>query len=117
MANDLGVKSIDEIKEKKVPLKIAIGRAGSIDETAANMILDYHGLSAKTIKSWGGNVLLLQYGEQVKKIKDRQADAYINMMPIPAPTVQEMILSRPLIMLPLDSKMAEEYQANYAFSK
>ncbi len=116
VTRDSGIKSIEEIKQKRLPIRIAIGRAGSVDEITARMILEYYGITYDTVKSWGGSVMLLEYSEQVKKIKDRQADAYILMMPIPAPTVQEIILNRPLKMLPLDPKMAEEFNRKYAFA-
>ena len=116
VTRDSKINSIEEIKEKKIPVKIAIGRAGSVDEVTARLIIEYYGMTYQMIRSWGGDVLLLEYGEQVKKLQDRQVNAYINMMPIPAPTVQEMMLFRELKMLPLDPKMAEVFRAKYAFA-
>ncbi len=113
VTRDSGINSIKEIKEKKLPAKIVIGRAGSVDEITARFIIEYYGMTYAMIKSWGGDVMLLEYGEQVKKLQDRQANAYILMMPIPAPTVQEIILFRPLKMLPLDPKMADVFREKY----
>jgi uncharacterized protein len=116
VTKDSGINSIQEIKEKRIPVKIAIGRAGSVDEVAARLILEYYGMTYAMIRSWGGEVLLLEYGEQVKKMQDRQVNAYVCIMPIPAATVQEMMLSRDLKLLPLDPKMAEAFKAKYAFA-
>jgi TRAP transporter TAXI family solute receptor len=116
VTKDSGINSIQEIKDKKIPVKIAIGRAGSVDEVAARLIIEYYGMTYAMIRSWGGEVLLLEYGEQVKKMQDRQVNAYIVIMPIPAATVQEMMLARELKMLPLDPKMAEVFREKYAFA-
>lgn len=111
-----GLNSIEEIKEKKYPLKLIIGRAGSVDDSSARLILDWYGIGQKTIESWGGRVMMLEYGEQVKRLKDNQADAYILMMPVPASTVQEVLISTPMKLLPFDPQMAKDFQEKYSFA-
>lgn len=116
VARSTGLNSIEEIKQKKYPLKVAIGRAGSVDDSSARLILDWYGIGQKTLEGWGGRVMMLEYGEQVKRLKDGQADAYILMMPVPAATVQEVLVSTPMKMLPLDPKMAKDFGKKYSFA-
>jgi TRAP-type uncharacterized transport system substrate-binding protein len=58
VAKELKIKSLSEIAERKIPLRISTRSSGVYNTTAYTVlqILALHGLSLRKIKSWGGSV-------------------------------------------------------------
>lgn len=111
-----GINSVAEIAEKKIPIKLGVSPKGRVDETVARMLLEYYGMSYDKIKKWGGRVMHLERMDQVKKIKDRQANALIHMMPNPIGIIQEMVLTTPMKSLPQDPNLYKEWGEKYGFA-
>lgn len=80
VAKDLKIKSLHEIAEQKIPLKVST-RSSGIDNTTVytvNTILALYGMSFSKIKSWGGRVHEVPRPtspERLDKIKKGQVNA------------------------------------------
>jgi len=71
-----GVKSFQDIKEKKVPLKIATtGKAGA-SYWMAVWLLEEHGITIDALKSWGGKLLNGSMNDAVNWFRDGQVSAW-----------------------------------------
>ncbi len=76
VAEDTGIKSFQDIKEKKFPLKIATtGRAGASFWMGV-WLLQEHGISEADLKSWGGEVLNGSFNDHVNWFRDGQVNAW-----------------------------------------
>ena len=71
---DLPVDSVDELIEKKFPVRLCTLSKGSITEMEFRLALKSRGLSWDDIKSWGGEVNFVRWGDAVSLIKDGHAD-------------------------------------------
>jgi uncharacterized protein len=82
---DLGVKSFDEIIQKKIPLKLATGP----DNTRAigylyREFLKAYGTSAEQIQSWGGGIVAADLGGlAIDRVMDGQANALFQEGDVP----------------------------------
>lgn len=80
VAKDLKIKSLHEIAERKIPLKVST-RSSGIDNTTVytvNTILALYGMSFSKIKRWGGRVHEVPRPtspERLDKIKNGQVNA------------------------------------------
>jgi len=90
--------SIDEIKAKKVGLRVLTSKKGSSPALAAEMMLAKYGISFDDIKAWGGSVSYVSYAEAANLIKDGHADAWIGPM---VSAIVELTTTEKMKMLPI----------------
>lgn len=115
----LGVQSFAEIREKKLPLRIAISYddgTNFIGYVGAR-ILETHGLDEKTICSWGGCWIKACRPEQVLSlVESGQADAVIQEA-IMTPWWAQLIESRTLLPVPLEEDAVNQLSQRTGFDK
>lgn len=51
-----GAKSIQDIKDKKIPLRITVNRQGTLIDVATEELLKTYGITYSDIAKWGGKV-------------------------------------------------------------
>ena len=76
IVDSLGLKSFEEIKAKKHPVRIAMFERHQLATGQALAMLAAYGMDAKTIESWGGKVIFTSHGEGIRMIMDGQADMW-----------------------------------------
>lgn len=69
------INSIAELKEKKYPLKVSMGRRGSFQSTANDIVLSTYGIKYKDINSWGGKVHYQSGPRSARLMADRIIEA------------------------------------------
>jgi TRAP transporter TAXI family solute receptor len=100
-----GLNSIDEIKQKRYPLTLAIPMKGSGSELLTRMVLGAYGITYDDITSWGGKVIFTSFTEQRALFKDRRVQATASIMPYPHPGYVEIFTFRKdVLFLPIDKK-------------
>ena len=92
------IASIEEIKEKKIPIRLLTAPRASSPSVAAERMLAEYGITLEDIRSWGGKVSYVSYAEASSLIKDGHADAWCGPM---SPAVVELTVSRKMKMLPI----------------
>ncbi len=92
------LSSIEEIKEKKLPIRILTSKKGSSPSLAAELMLQQYGISFKDIKKWGGSVSFVSYAEASNLIKDGHADAWVGPM---VSAIVELTTTTKMKMLPI----------------
>lgn len=70
------IKSFEEIKEKKYPIKIAMFERHQLATAQALAILEAYGITVEDIESWGGKVIFTSHGEGIRMIMDGLADMW-----------------------------------------
>jgi len=76
--NKYGVSTIEEIFEKKLPLRIGCSSKGSMDAEGAYLLLDYFGVTEDDLKSWGGSITNQGGDQNAEALADGQIDFYID---------------------------------------
>jgi TRAP-type uncharacterized transport system substrate-binding protein len=77
---DTGIQSIEEIKERRYPLRVSTRMEGSLLSTLfiIDEVLKGYGFSLSDIKSWGGKIMRVSNPsspERARHLRSRQADA------------------------------------------
>jgi TRAP transporter TAXI family solute receptor len=116
ITQDTGINSIEEIIQKKFPLKFAADRVGTTDEWSCKTVLEYYKVSYDDIKKWGGKVMHLGYGDIETQIKDRNADATFVMIAPPASIVTSISISRPIRLLGFSDELRDYLVNDWSFS-
>lgn len=104
-AEKYGLKSLKDIAEKKLPIRIVTDNPGTSDEFVGRKILEFCGASYDDIKKWGGRVTLTGYTDAVQLMQDGHVDMAINNIIEPAGPFVEIQLSAQLVHLSLDDSM------------
>ena len=104
--------SIQQIIENKLPVRIVTAVQGASPALATDRVLDTYGISAATIKEWGGSVSYVSYSEATALMKDGHADVYCG--PI-MPATLELAVSKKLKPLPIDSQIIDTLHNTYKY--
>ena len=89
-----GVTSLDEVFEKKLPLRIGCSAIGSMDAECAFLVLEYYGIDRATLESWGGSITHGSGDEISDLIADGQVDFYIDHTSQNSSTMAEIALTQ-----------------------
>ncbi|KAL3429922.1 hypothetical protein BDV09DRAFT_31887 [Aspergillus tetrazonus] len=114
----LGVASFAEIRDKKLPVRIAVSAddgTNFIGYVSAR-ILEAHGLDEKTVESWGGSWVKACRPEQVLALVETgQADAVMQEA-IMTPWWRTLIESRTLVPVPVEEGAMAQLETRVGFS-
>ncbi len=103
-AADCPIKSIEELKEKQYPLKLAVNPPGNSSELIIRKLLEEYGITYHDIESWGGKVHKVSHSDMVSLYKDRHAEAMFLYTAIPSPIFVECSMTNPVRLLPFEGK-------------
>jgi TRAP transporter TAXI family solute receptor len=103
-SSKLGVKSVREIRDKKLPVKIYTQPIGALGEFAGRQLLRSMGLSYNDIKGWGGGTTHVGYNVIVDAFKDGRADIMFAVITPKHPSVSEIANDGNVTFLGLDAE-------------
>lgn len=106
-----GIKSIQDIKDKKYPLRICVNRAGTLIDVATEELLASYGMSYKDIESWGGKILRIPGPEAMDLWDAGQMDAIVEISQFPTSRFYELGQKHELLLLPVDAAQQEKLNA------
>jgi len=86
----LGISSVREIRDKKLPVKVYTQPVGALGEFAGRQLLRAAGLSYNDIKGWGGTTAHAGYSVIVDAFKDGRADVLFAVITPKHPSVSEI---------------------------
>lgn len=115
VTEDTGLTSIDEIKEKKYPLKICTFLKAGPPEVDARRTLEAYGMNYDDIRSWGGNVNFSQWTDCVSQVRDGHANALLGATTLPSSFHAEAAKARKIRMLPLKEEVIKEMIKKYKY--
>ncbi len=106
-AEEHGVKTLDDIAAKKVPMRILLNRRGNVASGVGASILSAAGAGPDMIKSWGGNVTYAASKEQGELMRDRRADALLNSLFVNHRSIRQLASALDLSLVPVAGKTAD----------
>jgi uncharacterized protein len=113
---DLGINSLREIKEKKLPVKLAAVQLGGMGEFAGRLLLEAYGLNYDELKKYGGTVNPTSYDVTADNFKDGRANLHLNIIPARHPAVTDISLSTNVKFLPIDPEQIQYLQSKYGMA-
>jgi TRAP transporter TAXI family solute receptor len=72
----LGINSFEELKAKKVPIRLGVHNKGTGVEEMNRDILKAHGISYEDIESWGGKIVFAGEKDALDLIRNGQIDGF-----------------------------------------
>lgn len=93
------ISSIQEIKEKKIPLRLTTSPKGSLSEFSARKVLEAHGITFEDIVKWGGKISYVSWADSANLMRDGHADGVSLFGVAPIPVFSELDLARPVKVL------------------
>jgi TRAP transporter TAXI family solute receptor len=103
-AKKLGINSVREIKDRKLPVKGTSQPVGSLGEFAARQLLRSAGMSYNDFKAWGGSMQHAGYNVIVDAFKDGRADVLFAVVTPKHPSVTEIANGVDVKFLGLDAE-------------
>jgi uncharacterized protein len=86
----LGIGSIQDIKDRKLPIKMVTQPVGSLGEFAGRQLLRAHGITYADIKAWGGSTQHVGYNVIIDAFKDGRANVLFAVVTPKHPSVSEI---------------------------
>ena len=109
-----GIKSFDEIREKKFPIRIAMFERNQLVTPVALDILAAYGLTEEKIRSFGGKIIYTSLDEGVRMINDGHADMWLTGGSFfPHPKYIQLGAKAPFMLLPISKEVASKVAAKY----
>jgi TRAP transporter TAXI family solute receptor len=102
----LGIASVREIKDRKLPVRVYTQPVGALGEFAGRQLLRAAGMSYNDIKGWGGSTSHVGYNIIIDAFKDGRADILFAVVTPKHPSVSEIVTAVDVEFLGLDADTA-----------
>lgn len=106
-----GVKTVKDIVDKKVPVRIYTNNKGSLAEFSTSQVLEAYGINYDTIKQNGGKVELTSNDVIQSSFQNGEADLHILVMPKGHPTISELSVHTPIVFLPMEDEIVNKFKS------
>jgi len=101
-------QSLDEIRDKKLAISLAMSPKGTTNELFGRWVLEAYGITYDDIRKWGGNVNFSAYDTVVNSMKDNQVDMLVWVGPGEPVFMQEVALGQKLRWMPVKEEVREK---------
>lgn len=112
---DLGIDSIEQIRERKIPVKVSTGPQGGNSEVYGRWLFDAYGISFEDIASWGGKVFSSTMEGVIEAVQNNQADIVIWNGSGESWHIAEILKSTPFRALAVSGPAAEKMSEEHGF--
>lgn len=116
MLANMPVNSLAEVKEKKYPLKIAVGSRGQELELLSRRILEVNGITYDDIESWGGRVEFVDINDASSLIRDGHLEAVTMLSGLPFGPIVEINSAREMKFVSLSGETVSNLVAAYGYT-
>lgn len=114
VAEESPIRSIQEIRDKKIPIRLLTSTKASSPAVAAERMLHEYGIAFDDITKWGGKVGYVSYAEASNLIKDGHADAWVGPM---VSGIVELTTTKKMRMLPIQPAVLDKLQEKHQYAK
>ncbi|MBM3566229.1 MAG: hypothetical protein FJX42_08980, partial [Alphaproteobacteria bacterium] len=109
-----GIKSFDEIRQKKIPIRISMFERNQLATTVALDILAEYGIPETMIRSFGGKTVYTSLDEGIRMINDGHADMWLTGGSFyPHPKYIQLGSKAPFQLLPIGKEQATKIASKY----
>lgn len=100
---DSGITSIEQIRDRKMPVRVALNSKGTLMAITGEEVFSAYGFSVKDIETWGGRINYVAYNNGLAMMKNGQIDLIINMLAFPSGQVVAAARDFPMSMIGLSA--------------
>jgi uncharacterized protein len=111
-----GIQSLEEVVNKKIPVRLVSQPVGSSGEFSMRLLLDAYGMSYEAIKTWGGSVTPTSTSVAQAQMTDGKADIWIQVVTAGHPAISELAISTELTFIPTEEKIIKK-MVGYGYEK
>ncbi|GAB7389145.1 TAXI family TRAP transporter solute-binding subunit [Bacillaceae bacterium] len=112
-----GVRSLEDIAAKKVPVNIAINQKGNLNSLLSLSILEAYGITEETVKSWGGSLIWQGSKARFEAMQNGKVDLNLGFTFAPEAKILETSVHTPLVVLPINDQAAEKVGKEWGLEK
>jgi TRAP transporter TAXI family solute receptor len=116
-AEENGIKTIEDIGAKKLPINILLNRRGNVASPVGASMLTAAGASPEQIESWGGSVTFSASKEQGELMRDRRADAMLNSLFVNHRSIRQLASAIDLALIPVGDATADAVAKEWSIGK
>ena len=110
---ELPILSLNELKEKKLPVRLYTISVGGQSEQATRMLLEAHGMSYEDIRAWGGSVNRTSFDVIKTAFQDGRADILVHSVSKGHPSITEISVLSSVKFLSLSDDIARLLNRQY----
>ncbi len=110
---DLGVNSIEELRDRKVPVRLAVGMKGGGGDSYGRWLFGEYGFTFKDIEKWGGHVYFNNYDDMTNLAKDGLVDMIVWLGRGESWFLAEISKDIKMKWLPISDEVAEKMNKRY----
>ncbi|WP_419888054.1 TAXI family TRAP transporter solute-binding subunit [Neobacillus niacini] len=103
-AEKYGITSMEDIAEKKPPIRIGVNQRGNMVEKVNKYVFEAYGISYDDIKNWGGEVFFEAWKPSAEMMKDNKLDWTGDPVFAPDATLMELSATKDILLLPINEK-------------
>lgn len=107
-ADEHGIASLQDLVDKKPPIRIAFNRRGMVVSQINEKFFEAMGVTIEDIESWGGQVVYAASKEQVNLLTDRRIDMLTNGLFVPNSSILQAANSVDLVWADTPQDVAEK---------
>ena len=111
--DDFPIRSLDELAQKKLPVRLAHGPNGTTSLSFGTWVLEAYGIGLDDIKSWGGKLFSNNYDDVSNMVKDGQVDMFFFTGPGEAGWIRDASLGVKLRIIPIPAEVAQKLGEKY----
>lgn len=111
-----GIKSIEEIRDKKLPIKININPTGGNNELIPRLIFEAYGIGWKELRAQGAKLFPLSIPDSIDMMKDGRIDVDVYHGEEPAYKYTDIMSTTDIRFLPIDEEIAQKIAKEYGMT-
>jgi hypothetical protein len=108
LTEDLGIQTLDEIIDNRIPVRINVGPIEGAINHAFNNILDAYDTSVEDMEDWGCRIYYRIQSDSVKMISDGAIDGFLIMASAPSVQIVEASINKKLTMVTFNPSVLDK---------
>lgn len=115
LRDDLGIRSLEEIIENKVKVRLTIGTSNGTMEESFLRLLEQSGVTREEMEGWGCELLNKTQEETSQMFSDGAIDGYYLAASSPSPTIMENATSKDMVFVGFSPETIEAVCESYGY--
>lgn len=111
-----GIKSIEQIRDEKLPIKININPTGGNNELVPRLIFEAYGIGWNELREQGAKLFPLSIPDSIDMMKDGRIDVDVYHGEEPAYKYTDIMSTTDINFLPIDEEIAQKIAKEYGMS-
>ena len=112
VAKDSKIQSLAQIKQDKMPTRLAFNKRGTMMAVVGEEVFKAAGITPADIAAWGGRIDYVDYNTGLAQLKNGQTDLVLNMLAFPSAQVGAVARDLPLRLIGLDQAVIDKLSAD-----